>query len=182
MGGNEVKKFRQFVRLLTYGDDNIMGVDPKFKDLFNHCVIQDELAKIGVVYTMADKTAESVPFLPIDKVSFLKRSWVFNEDVGSFVAQLEHDSIAKSLLRHLPSKTVCDQKLACDSMYCALLEYFMYGRDEFEKRRMQFQAIVERRELSAYATTFPTYDELVEKYLANGSGVAPDGRCRLCDA
>jgi hypothetical protein len=67
-------------------------------------------------------------------------------------------------------------------MYCALLEYFMYGRDEFEKRRMQFQAIVERRELSAYATTFPTYDELVEKYLANGSGVAPDGRCRLCDA
>lgn len=182
MGGNEVKKFRQFVRLLTYGDDNIMGVNPEFKDLFNHCVIQNELAKIGVIYTMADKTAESVPFLPIDKVSFLKRSWVFNEDVGSFVAQLEHDSIAKSLLRHLPSKTVCDQKLACDSMYCALLEYFMYGRDEFEKRRMQFQAIVERRELSAYATTFPTYDELVEKYLANGSGVAPDGRCRLCDA
>jgi hypothetical protein len=180
--GNNVREFRKFVRLLTYGDDNVIGINPEFKDVFNHCVIQAELAKIGVIYTMADKEAESVPFLHASQISFLKRSWVFNPDVGSYVARLEHDSIAKSLLMHLPSKTVCDQKLACDSMYCALLEYFNYGREKFEEKRTQFQAVIVKRELEAYATTFPSYDELVGKYLANGAGVAPDGRCRVCNA
>jgi hypothetical protein len=180
--GNDVSEFRKFVRLLTYGDDNVIGVDPSHGAVFNHCVIQQELAKIGVIYTMADKEAESVPFLKASEISFLKRKWVFNEDVGSFVAQLEHDSIAKSLLMHIPSKTVCDKKLACDSMFCALLEYFMYGRSVFETRRDQFQEVIVRKGLEAYAITFPSYDELVEKYLANGASVAPDGRCRLCKA
>lgn len=179
--GHCLSQFRENVSLLTYGDDNVMGISPDVSD-FNHCVIQEELSKIGVIYTMPDKETASVPFVDISEVSFLKRSWVFSHDVGSYVARLEHDSIAKSLMYHIPSKVVCTERLAFDSMYGALREYFYYGREIFEGKRLLFESVVEKHGLKAYGKAFPTYLELVAEYLGNGLDRSPDGKCKQCAA
>jgi hypothetical protein len=53
-------QFKSHVALITYGDDNGMGVSAKI-DFFTHTSIRDVLETIGVVYTMADKTRRVAP-------------------------------------------------------------------------------------------------------------------------
>ena len=72
--GEMCSDFQNKVHLLTYGDDNILNVCPTIP-WFNHTSIQAAIAKIGVEYTMADKEAESLPYIHINECSFLKRSW-----------------------------------------------------------------------------------------------------------
>lgn len=179
LSGHDVRLFRWYVRLMTYGDDNVLSVSPEC-DNFNHCVVQEKLATIGVIYTMADKETESVPFIHMRDVSFLKRRWVYSSDVGSNLAQLEHESIAKSLLYHIPSQVVCVEKLAADAMLGALREYFAYGRAVFDDKREIFVQIVARHQLQYYFGGFPTYDQMVDEYLERGKESSPDGRCRKC--
>jgi hypothetical protein len=173
--------FREYCALITYGDDNAMGVSP-LVDNFDHGVIQRELAKIGVVYTMPDKESESIPFVDIQDITFLKRAWVYNADVGSFVARLEHDSIEKGLLYHLPSSTVCNEQLAVDSLDGALREYFYYGRSRFEERKAVFEKVIEQCELGPYFSGFQSYDALVQRYLESSEDYSADGRCEQCAA
>nr|UDL17006.1 MAG: nonstructural polyprotein [Biomphalaria pfeifferi virus 3] len=169
--GHELTAFKKHVALITYGDDNTMGVNED-TDNFDHTIIAAEMQKIGVVYTMADKEAESVPFLNISQVSFLKRSWRFEPELQQHVAQLEHDSIAKMLTMHLPSKVVCAEQHAVDVMGTALREYFFYGREKFEDRRRFFLNTITRLDLGHFYTQeYPTFDELKADYIANSSGV-----------
>lgn len=84
---HEVESFQDNVKLITYGDDNAMNVKSTCK-WYNHTAIARQYDEIGVQYTMAEKEAESIPFIPIEDVSFLKRKWRFEEAVGDYVAPL----------------------------------------------------------------------------------------------
>jgi hypothetical protein len=180
--GNDLLRFKKQVALLTYGDDNIMGISTEV-DNFDHTVLVKHLAEIGVTYTMADKEAESVPFVSIGDVTFLKRGWRYDAEVGSHVAQIEHDSIAKSLTMHLPSTEVCDEAKAVQSLEGALYEYFYYGRAEFDKRRKMFLEIIAEEDLEPYVTReFPTFDQLLNGYLEESKEFYPTGRCPQCES
>lgn len=93
--GHDLCAFKKHVHLMTYGDDNVMGID-KNVPTFDHTVIQERLAEIGVVYTMADKERESIPRINISEISFLKRFWRWEPELQQHVAQLEEASLAKS--------------------------------------------------------------------------------------
>jgi DNA-binding cell septation regulator SpoVG len=80
---HEIGSFTANVALMTYGDDNIMSVN-KSIDWFNHTNIANCFEELEIVYTMADKEAESVPFINISDASFLKRSWKFDKDMNCF--------------------------------------------------------------------------------------------------
>lgn len=162
---NEVRSFKQNVHLFTYGDDNIMGVSRK-TDWFNHTAIKDTLATIGVEYTMADKESESTPFISINDCSFLKRKWIWNDDVRNYVCPLEEDSIIKSLTMWVPSKTIDCYKQMVSVISSANSEYFFYGRKKFEEKHRFFSGLLEREPFAFYVTesTLPTYDELVERF------------------
>lgn len=179
--GNSLDSFKEQVALMTYGDDNIMGISRSVVN-FDHTVLQTQLAKIGVVYTMADKEAESVPFLNIAETSFLKRAWVYNKDVGSHVAQLEHASIEKGLLYHIPSSVVCPEQQAVDVIGNAMREYFFYGREVYNARKSLFEAWIENLNLGEYSSPIPTYDACVEGYLTGNMDITEDGRCPQCSA
>jgi hypothetical protein len=94
---HEVKSFKSKVHLLTYGDDNVFGVCIS-APWFNHTSIAAALLESGITYTMADKEAESVPYLHIRDVTFLKRSWRFDSDVGAYLAPIDHESLERSLM------------------------------------------------------------------------------------
>lgn len=139
----EAKTFKQNVALLTYGDDNMAGVSTA-APWFNHTAISAVLAEIGVVYTMADKESESVPFISIDDTSFLKRKWVWCEELGAMLAPLEKNSILKSLAYKMANG------LSESADYTArfknvLLETFFHGREEFS-RMMEFLKYINHRE------------------------------------
>lgn len=162
---HECESFRTNVHLFTYGDDNMANVSRRAK-WFNHTDIQRTLADIGVEYTMADKEAESVPFIDIKDVSFLKRRFRWSEDVQNWLCPLEEESIIKSLTVWVPSKSIDKYQQMVSVISAACCEYFFYGREKFEEKRTFFKALVEQEPYSHYVldSTLPTYDQLVERF------------------
>jgi len=151
--------------LITYGDDNSFGVSKRVP-WFHHTSVQKALADISVGYTMADKEAESVPYIHIDEVSFLKRTWRWDEDLGAWAAPLDEESIGKSLTRVVKSKTLCPEAQAVAVMESAYAEYFFYGKAKFEEKAQMFDRIVKRCGLEAYVreSSFPSWEELRERF------------------
>lgn len=179
--------FKDNVILMTYGDDNFMNVKEGC-DWFNHTAIQNFLASIGIKYTMADKEAESVPYIHIDDVSFLKRTFRYDSDLDCYVAPLEHDSINKMLTVQVKSKTISAQAQSLATIHSAIREYFFYGKEEFNNRRALLKIIIEESGLSSYlidhycdeegniincSTDLPTWEELKDTFFYNSRHIRP---------
>lgn len=172
---HEVLSFTDNVKLMTYGDDNIMGVSPDVP-WFNHTTIQNTLLQMGITYTMPDKESASVPYISIAQSSFLKRSWRFDTELQEYLCPLEHDSIERSLMVWVRSKTICWEEQAISVISSAAQEYFFYGRKAYERRVALLNELVVHLEIEAYlmfdkhgaSITFPKFDSLVEKFRAAG--------------
>nr|ULG00042.1 MAG: nonstructural polyprotein [Marnaviridae sp.] len=159
------KEFKKLVALLTYGDDNGMGVH-KSADWFNHTEIQRQMAAIGVEYTMADKESESKPFIHISEVSYLKRRWRWDEDIGAVVCPLEMESIHKMLTICNPSDTESKELHMASVMVSAANEWFWYGKETFEKERAWLVKLAHDNDLilELEHKRLPTWEELVERF------------------
>ena len=164
--------FKRLVALLTYGDDNTLGVSPKIS-WFNHTALVKALAHIGVEYTMADKESVSVPFIHIDDVSFLKRRWVWNDEAGAYFCPLEEASIRKMLMIACRNKTVSDQKHMMDVMLSANQEWFWYGRERFEYEQKFLRKWATHPELIPFFAemAFPTWDDLMARFKRASMGL-----------
>jgi hypothetical protein len=156
----EVRSFKRRVALITYGDDNAMGVHVS-APWFNHTTVQKLLAHVGVRYTMADKEAVSVPYITIGEVSFLKRTWRWDEDVGAYLAPLEETSIGKSLTRVVASKTISAEAQACEVLKSAHMEYFNYGWEIFHQKDKMIREIMDECDLwpHTHMDRYPTWQE-----------------------
>lgn len=166
--------FEEHVNLMVYGDDNVMGVSPKCT-FFNHTAMQQELANIGVVYTMADKTSASVPFVSIDDISFLKRTFKYDEDIGAIVAPLEEASITKRLLACVTSKTISPRAQAYINLSSALEEWFYYGKTIFLEKKIMIEEIIDECDLHAFTSNqpLPTYEFLRARFWDSTLWVQP---------
>lgn len=163
--GNDLKDFKKKVSLMTYGDDNIMGVSKSVKN-FDHTIMQSILSQVNVKYTMADKLAKSVPFIDINEASFLKRSWLYESEIDNYLCPIEEDSIAKSLTKCLPSTDKCPEAHAVDILSNTVFEYFNYGKEIFELKRSMCLDIVDEANLYPYyVTPFPTWEEMKLAFL-----------------
>lgn len=154
--------FFDYVKILTFGDDNIMTSSI---DYINHTNISGALGRYGVVYTMAEKDKESIPFIHLTEATFLKRKFAPDvHKVGKVAAPLDEESIIKSLLIFKRSDSITVQEQNAASIYSACREYFQYGEDVFEERRDFLNGILHRYSLMPYVPTgkLPTYQELLD--------------------
>ena len=83
----KVPPFKAVSSLMTYGDDCADSVRPGF-DWFNHTNRQEYFAKHNIVYTMAVKDQDSVPFINIYELSFLKRTPRYDEELDAVLGSL----------------------------------------------------------------------------------------------
>ena len=162
----QIPPFHTRVSLATYGDDNIGSVHPEAA-AFNHTSLAGVLATIGVTYTMADKKSASVPFLPISKVGFLKRQFVYSPEFDEFLAPLEEASIVKSLHCGKIKTPATREELAVDTLRGACREYFFHGEEVFETKRAQLEQVIGQSGLDDYfaSVPLPTYDSLRHNFL-----------------
>lgn len=162
----EVVSFKCNVVVTTYGDDNVFGVSV-LAPWYNHTTVQTALAGIGITYTMADKMSVSVAYIHIDEVTFLKRRWRWDEDVGHFLCPLDEESIIKSLTVWKPSDTLDEYAHMLRVIAAANDEYFFYGKQTFEEKRSFFLEVLAEEPYRFYAETqpLPTYDQLVVRFL-----------------
>ncbi|UCR92468.1 MAG: polymerase protein [Apis picorna-like virus 1] len=168
---HEVRSFKSNVKLMTYGDDNIMGVSV-LVPWFNHSSIAAVLAAIGVDYTMADKEEASRPYISINESTFLKRTFRYDEDIGAVVAPLSHDSIEKSLTSCVISKSVCAEEQCVSIISSAIREYFYYGKQIYEAAKIMFQEVILENNLQPYVidATLPPYELLLEQFWEASDG------------
>ena len=99
-----VGKFDDYVKMFTYGDDNIFSTRHA---AFNAHTMRDFCVQyMGMNYTSADKYSELQPFTDKHKLSFLKREFIYSEEFGRIMAPLNITSLSKPLIWILPSKNV----------------------------------------------------------------------------
>jgi hypothetical protein len=136
--------FFKYVLPRIYGDDLLAAVKPEVQHLYNNVTYQKYCEDVyGMGFTNALKTQEVKPFLTIQEASFLKRHFVWREDLQHWVAQLDRKSIMKSIVHYLPSKVVSVEEQLTDACVSALRELFFYlSRDEFQARRERFVQVV----------------------------------------
>lgn len=169
--------FQKYVELKTYGDDNILGVSPACTK-FSHTSISVVLSTIGVVYTMAEKEAESVPFIHINDASFLKRKFRYDPDIGAVVAPLDRSSFDKMLTSYADNGVISPQAHSICVMETALREYFYYGRVEFEIKRDMMWRVIQDKNLGAYVDPdrgLPLFSSLIIDFWTH-SGDAVKGQ------
>jgi hypothetical protein len=144
--------FEDAVALTTYGDDNEMGVSPEFP-LYNHTEMQKVYAEQGIEYTMAEKEAESVPYINHQEADFLKRKsrwcpqYKYTEKDGTthegmWLAMLGEDSIFKSLHSNMISKDLSPTEVALQCLDGAMREWWFHGKEVFDKRHAEAKQIL----------------------------------------
>ena len=160
-------KFADVVALMTYGDDNIMTVKKGF-DAYNHTRIAQEFAKVGITYTMAEKEAESVPFIHLSGASFLKHFAVWDPEFNLYRAVIEEGSIAKMLHTHLKSKVLSDEQSSAEAITNVTLKYFEFGRKIYSEKVALLEQVADAAGIKGYLGPIPSYDErkfdYAEKY------------------
>ena len=152
--GHDVDNFSDDVSLMTYGDDNIMSVREECEG-FNHTIIQKELAKVDITYTMADKEAESVPFINIFEASFLKREWLWNDVHKVYTAPLDEKSIIKMLCVIVKSKTVTLNEQLTDIIRSAHEEWWYHGPSVFAEKDAVLRELITHHKLDAWFVAYP---------------------------
>jgi hypothetical protein len=87
-----IKLFRDFsaqVKLVVFGDDNIMNVSDTIIGWFNPLWISEVAADIGMEYTSCDKTGINDTFITIKDATFLKRHFVYDPEWSVYFGPLE---------------------------------------------------------------------------------------------
>ncbi|APG77399.1 hypothetical protein 1 [Shahe picorna-like virus 3] len=158
------------VSALNFGDDNVMNVHKDFPE-FNHTSLQAALAKQGLVYTMADKLAPSIPYIPFSEVTFLKRSFVWNAELGQYVGPIEEASIHKNLHSSKGSKFLCPEELSAIALETSAAEYFLHGEEKYTWFVSRAELIVKECGLEVFMSRagdrkFLNYREMVADYRA----------------
>lgn len=141
----ERKKFRDHVKLITYGDDNIGSVS---KEINNFTIkgASKFLKGYGQTYTMPDKESKLLDFLPPDQFEFLKRKSVYHEALGVHLGALVDKSCFKMLHCFIREKSApLSEGHACAlNIDTALREWFNHGPEVYETRRVQLTEVAKR--------------------------------------
>ena len=165
------KPFRDYVNLITYGDDNIGSVHPDIEE-FGIKGLSEFLKEYGQIYTMPDKESELVRFLdPLD-FEFLKRKSVFCPKRKCHIGALIEKSIFKSLHCFLRDKsTLNTEEMACAlNIDTALREWFNHGEEVYIKRLQDMRDVAKEAKLTYLCTRLDlSYDDLVEEWNNNYS-------------
>jgi hypothetical protein len=137
--------FRDAVKLMTYGDDNIGSVR---KDIHNFTIkgASKFLEEHGQVYTMPDKESELLDFLPPEEFEFLKRKSVFHEALGVHVGALSDESCYKMLHFYVRDKKSPDSdEMACaKNIDTACREWFNHGEAIYEEKRRLLKEVASK--------------------------------------
>jgi len=136
----DIKLFRTYVSLITLGDDNVVN---SARQDFNHTTLTKALQTKGIVYTMADKNAKSIPFKNVSDVSFLKRKFVVNPD-GRVVAPIELDSVFKALCMEVCRDVISSEERLAQVYLSARREWSLHGEEIFNMYTSKMDVILAR--------------------------------------
>lgn len=160
--------FFEYVLPVIYGDDVVAGLKDEIVGIFNNVTYQAFVRKVYKMdFTSASKSLEIEPYLTLDQISFLKRTFVKHFQSHKWIARLDMSSLEKTLQWYTPSKSVTPAE-QIGSAYSSLnYEFFLHSEsvEQFEKcQRFLREKYVERfpnktLTLKSYGTIYREFFE-----------------------
>lgn len=155
--------FRVYIHLATLGDDNIANVS-KEVDWFTFVWLAGVFSDNGKYLVPADKTDGLYAVKSFVRCSFLKRRFGWSNDLKNYAAVLEQVSLVKMLTtRGFSSVSSKDQEAGILASAC--LEYFLKGRDAYEKFSERVLAVCAEHDISTH--WWHGYDYHLENFAAD---------------
>lgn len=157
--------FFTLVNPIIYGDDLVAAVKPAAREYFNNNSYQYLCDRVyGVEFTNAQKTSTMADFLSFGEISFLKRKFVFREDLNHWTAPLGRESIMKTICYYLPSSNVTKEEQLIDSCISALRELFFHETEiPYNELRVKFAkrcAEYFERDSDDILSLFPSFGQI----------------------
>lgn len=167
------KVFSRVVRQINYGDDVVLAIREHFS-WYNHDTIAYALGLWGVPFTHADKsTSVGRPYEAFDQVTFLKRSFVYNAEIGDYLAPLDLSSITKSLHYYQPNNSISYSAAHSELLRAAAENVLSHGRDVYDKFCAEARGLASAAGLTGVdyqeATNFITWDSFLERWRLNST-------------
>lgn len=169
-----IQWYSKAVSQINYGDDIVASVAKGFP-WFNHDVIAHVMRSWGIVFTHADKTTDvGRPYDRFNEITFVKRSWVYNSEIGGYMAPLDPSSIVKSLHYYHQGGTLSTVQQQVCLIRDAAENALNYGRRDYESVCALLRSLAGRAGFSESdfreATNFTTFDEYLDRYTVNSVG------------
>jgi hypothetical protein len=160
------KPFFKNVKPKLYGDDLLMAIKQAVAKFFNSSTFERDCKKyFNMDFTRANKASVTEEFITIEECSFLKRKFVYHP-VGRIVAQLDMNSIYKTLQWHIPSESVTEEMQAESSLSSALWDIFLYCDTEEQYTRVRRRMLTELKNCyggKKKQYRLPTYSMIYEE-------------------
>lgn len=130
---NSLAEYNKNVKDYEYGDDNIVSVTGPVLEFFNPTSIREELLKLNMDYTSANKNGPA-KIQPIKELTFLKRGFRITED--SFAVPLMDLQTITELINWIrENQEIGDVRLCIDNVNDSLQFIYFYGKKAFEQHR-----------------------------------------------
>lgn len=127
--------FRDNVLNYHNGDDLILSVKELVIDWFNNRTMAYFCKQyLDMAYTDAHKSVDMAPYVALKDIVYLKRNFIYNKKLNRIVGALDLDSICRSLLWWIPSRSVTNMEQCIDTVNSALLEFFMHTEEDSYNR------------------------------------------------
>lgn len=137
-------RFADHVRGSYYGDDFIQAARVQVLGWYNQQSLCAYYAREGLTLTDAAKKPFEAPTTPWSEVTFLKRSFRLDAELGAYMGTLELASIYKSLHVWPAKRQWGDAMHAAQIFSGALRELMLHGRKVYEERAPRLLAVAER--------------------------------------
>lgn len=99
--------FFENVKPKTYGDDIAATIKSSVIEYYNNQTYQKFCREeYGMNFTNPNKTADMPMFVPVENLTFLKRTFVYNTEFKRYLAPLDVNSLSKMMTWYIPSGTV----------------------------------------------------------------------------
>jgi len=123
--------FFEHVYANVFGDDNIINISEYAATFFNQQTLPDAMLKYGFIYTDETKSGEIRPFRDIEEITYLKRQFRYDAELGRYVAPLDMVSILE--LPYWYHKDVNEAGKTIDNFEAALGELSLHKREVFDE-------------------------------------------------
>lgn len=157
----------------TYGDDLYNGVSDKVVGKFNDFYYQKFCEdNYRVTYTSADKGDFVTPVITMDSLTFLKRKFVWSDELGRTCSPLDMDSIYKTLVWRMPSSNVTAVEQIISMCVSVLYELWFHStREQFWTMREFFIEVLKKEfdilnNDNSLQKRMPTFDELKFSFMS----------------
>nr|ASM93984.1 putative ORF1 [Caledonia beadlet anemone dicistro-like virus 2] len=154
-GLSGMNHFNKFVSMVSYGDDNVLNISQSVIDLFNQQTIAEALESIAHTYTDETKSGEMIKFRSLKDVNFLKRSFVFSEELQRYIAPLEERVIYEML--NWTRNTIDPDEILMMNVETAAREMALHGRNKFNNFVSELRQIENCFRIPPCLLTYPEY-------------------------